>query len=84
MIDPAYLAKLPTLPPNQEADAAMRKLREDLVRFWAEQGCAHLQVAKTYRYLETREPAFRHLLEQIKSAVDPDRLMNPGSLGLTP
>jgi FAD/FMN-containing dehydrogenase len=83
MIDPGYLAKLPVLPPNQAADAAMRELREDLVKFWAEQGCAHLQIGKTYRYLETREPAFRHLLEQIKSAVDPDRLMNPGALGLT-
>jgi FAD/FMN-containing dehydrogenase len=84
MIDSAYLAKLPNLPPNPAADAAMRLLREDLVRFWAEQGCAHLQIGKTYRYFETRAPEFRHLLEQIKSAIDPDRLMNPGSLGLTP
>jgi FAD/FMN-containing dehydrogenase len=83
MIDPGYLAKLPVLPPNPAADAAMRQLREDLVKFWAEQGCAHLQIGKTYRYLETREAAFRHLLEQIKSAVDPERLMNPGCLGLT-
>jgi FAD/FMN-containing dehydrogenase len=83
MIEPGYLAKLPVLPPNPAADAAMRQLREELVKFWAEQGCAHLQIGKTYRYLETREPAFRHLLEQIKSAVDPNRLMNPGSLGLT-
>jgi FAD/FMN-containing dehydrogenase len=84
MIEPGYLAKLPILPPNPAADAAMRQLREDLVKFWAEQGCAHLQIGKTYRYLETRAPAFRQLLEQIKSAVDPERLMNPGSLGLEP
>ncbi len=83
MIDPGYLAKLPDLPPNPAADAAMQKLREDLLRFWADQGCAHLQIAKTYHYLETRAPAFRHLLEQIKAAVDPAGLMNPGSLGLT-
>jgi FAD/FMN-containing dehydrogenase len=83
MIDPAYLAKLPVLPPNPQADAAMARLRADLVAFWAEHGCAHLQIGKTYRYLETREPAFRHLLEQIKSALDPDHLINPGALGLT-
>jgi FAD/FMN-containing dehydrogenase len=83
MIDPAYLSKLPDLPPNPAADAAMRQLREDLIAFWAEQGCAHLQIGKTYRYLETRTPEFRHLVEKIKSAVDPDKLMNPGSLGLT-
>jgi FAD/FMN-containing dehydrogenase len=84
MIDPGYLAKLPVLPPNPTADAAMRQLREDLVRFWAEQGCAHLQIGKTYHYHATRGPNFLHLLEQLKSAVDPDGLMNPGSLGLTP
>jgi len=82
MISPAALAKLPVLPPNPAADAAMRQLRDDLLRFWAEQGCAHLQVGKTYHYLQTREPALRNLLEQIKAAVDPEGLVNPGSLGL--
>jgi FAD/FMN-containing dehydrogenase len=82
MISPAYLAKLPVQPPNPAADAAMRQLREDLVRFWESQGCAHLQIGKTYRYLESRAPALRHLLEQVKAAVDPAGLVNPGSLGL--
>jgi len=84
MISPGYLAKLPVLPPNPAADAAMRQLREALVKFWAEQGCAHLQIGKTYRYFETREPAFKHLLEHIKADVDPHGLINPGSLGLLP
>jgi FAD/FMN-containing dehydrogenase len=83
MIDPAYLAKLPVLPPNPAAETAMRTLREDLIRFWGENGCAHLQIGKTYRYLETRAPEFRRLLEKIKAAVDPGGLMNPGALGLT-
>jgi FAD/FMN-containing dehydrogenase len=82
MIEPAHLAKLPVLPPDEEAAAAMRTLRQDLVQFWVEQGCAHLQIGKTYRYLESRQPGFRRLLEQIKDAADPERLMNPGSLGL--
>jgi FAD/FMN-containing dehydrogenase len=60
----------------------MRTLRLDLTRFWMEQGCVHLQIGKTYRYLESRQPAVRTLLEQIKAAVDPKGLMNPGSLGL--
>jgi FAD/FMN-containing dehydrogenase len=84
MIQPGYLGKLPVLPPNPAADAAMRSLREDLLTFWAEQGCAHLQIGKTYRYAETREPAFRHLLDQLKDAVDPGHLINPSSLGLAP
>ncbi len=84
MIAPGYLAKMPVLPPNPAADAAMRQLREELVKFWAAHGCAHLQIGKTYRYLETREPNFRHFLEQIKASVDPKGLINPGSLGLLP
>ena len=65
------------------APPSFQSLILTLQTFWAEQGCAHLQIGKTYRYLETREPAFRHLLEQIKSALDPDHLINPGALGLT-
>jgi FAD/FMN-containing dehydrogenase len=82
MIAPAHLGKLPVLPANPEAAEAMRMLRLDLTRFWMEQGCVHLQIGKTYRYLESRQPAVRTLLEQIKSSVDPNGLMNPGSLGL--
>jgi FAD/FMN-containing dehydrogenase len=82
MIAPAHLAKLPALPPDPAAAAAMRQLRLDLSRFWMEQGCTHLQIGKTYRYLESRQPAVRHLLEQIKACVDPRGLVNPGSLGL--
>jgi len=82
MIAPAHLKRLPVLPPNKAAEAAMRRLREDLTRFWMEQGCVHLQIGKTYRYLESRQPSFRTLLEQIKAVLDPNGLMNPGSLGL--
>ena len=82
MIAAAHLNKLPVLPPNPQAAEAMRTLRLDLAQFWMEQGCAHLQIGKTYRYLESRQPALRTLLEQVKRAVDPNGLMNPGSLGL--
>jgi FAD/FMN-containing dehydrogenase len=82
MIAPAHLGKLPVLPANPEAAEAMRRLRLDLTKFWMDQGCVHLQIGKTYRYLESRQPGVRTLLEQIKAAVDPNGLMNPGSLGL--
>jgi FAD/FMN-containing dehydrogenase len=82
MIEPHALARLPAQPPDPEAAEAMRLLRQDLTRFWMQQGCAHLQIGKTYRYLESRQPAVRALLERIKAAVDPDGLINPGALGL--
>jgi FAD/FMN-containing dehydrogenase len=82
VIAPAHLAKLPVLPADPAAAEAMRQLRSDLAGFWMEHGCAHLQVGKTYRYLESRQPAVRTLLERLKAAVDPRGLVNPGSLGL--
>jgi D-lactate dehydrogenase (cytochrome) len=57
-------------------------LRLDLVAFWAEQGCAHLQIGKTYRYLENLQAPARTLLQHVKAAVDPNNLVNPGALGL--
>jgi FAD/FMN-containing dehydrogenase len=81
MIEPAHLSKLPILPPDAATAAVVATLREDLTRFWMEQGCAHLQIGKTYRYHESRQPEVRDLLEQIKAAVDPRGLINPGALG---
>ena len=59
----------------------MRALRADLADFWAAAGCAHLQIGKTYHYLSTRHDGTRALLERLKNAVDPQHLVNPGSLG---
>jgi FAD/FMN-containing dehydrogenase len=81
VIQPAQLAKLPKLPAAPETAAVMRQLRADLVAFWSSQGCAHLQIGKTYDYLATRQPALRRLLEQLKTDVDPQGRVNPGSLG---
>jgi D-lactate dehydrogenase (cytochrome) len=83
MIQPQHLARLPTLDPNPDASAAVRVLRAGLIDLFAGLGCAHLQIGKAYPYLEHRQPGAAALLESIKSAVDPQRLMNPGALGLT-
>jgi FAD/FMN-containing dehydrogenase len=82
VITPSHLAKLPVLPPDPAAAAAVAELRADLARFWMAQGCAHLQIGKTYRYLESRQAPLRALLQQLKAALDPRGLVNPGSLGL--
>jgi FAD/FMN-containing dehydrogenase len=82
MIQSSHLAKLPVLAADDEAAAVMKQLRSDLTRFWMEQGCAHLQIGKTYRFLENRKPEVRALLQSLKAAVDPRGLINPGALGL--
>jgi FAD/FMN-containing dehydrogenase len=83
MIQPAHLAKLPRLPPAPETAEVVRQLRADLNAFWLAHGCAHLQIGKTYRYLEDRQASTRALLEGFKALVDPRGLVNPGALGLT-
>jgi FAD/FMN-containing dehydrogenase len=60
----------------------MLKMRADLTHFWMAQGCAHLQIGKTYRFMESRKPAVKSLLEGLKALVDPHGLVNPGALGL--
>jgi FAD/FMN-containing dehydrogenase len=82
MITPARLAKIPDLPVTPDADAVMRQLRIDLVALWRDQGCAHLQIGKTYHYFETRQPPVQTLLKNIKALVDPRGLINPDALGL--
>jgi FAD/FMN-containing dehydrogenase len=84
MIQPAHLAKLPVLAADPATAEVVKTLRADLTRFWMEQGCAHLQIGKTYHYLESRKPEVRALIEALKTAVDPHGLINPGALGLNP
>ena len=81
MIQPQHLAKLPLLDANPAASAAVQTLRTGLIELFAELGCVHLQIGKSYPYLEHRQATAQHLLESLKNAVDPNRLMNPGALG---
>jgi FAD/FMN-containing dehydrogenase len=82
IIAPAHLAKLPVLAPSPGTAEIMRQLRAELTQFWMDQGCAHLQIGKTYRYLESRQPPVRALLDGIKALLDPYGLVNPGALGI--
>jgi FAD/FMN-containing dehydrogenase len=81
MIQPPHLAKLPVLEPNPQASEAVRTLRSGLIDLFAALGCAHLQIGKAYPFLKYRQPVARQLLQSIKGAVDPGRVMNPGALG---
>jgi FAD/FMN-containing dehydrogenase len=81
-IEPAHYAKLKQLPTNLEARNAMVKIRKDLARLFMEFGSIHLQIGKMYPYRDSRDPLTYALLQAIKDHVDPQHLVNPGSLGL--
>jgi FAD/FMN-containing dehydrogenase len=81
MIQPQHLAKLPLLEPNPQASLAVHALRLGLIDLFAGLGCAHLQIGKAYPFLQHRQAPAMQLLQAIKRAVDPGRVMNPGALG---
>ena len=82
-LDDDYLARLTVFPEDLAARRAVDGLRDGLARMFMEMGAAHFQIGKAYLYREGRDPETYRLLEAIKDAVDPRRLVNPGSLGLT-
>lgn len=81
-VEPEHLKKLPSLPNNPEATAVVADARQRIIDVYKRFGCGHLQIAKTYPYRASRDPAFWHLIDAFKNAVDPKRLINPGVLGL--
>jgi len=69
------------------ADAATRevalRLRDGLRDLYDRHGCCHLQLGKYYPFQEMiANDALGRLLQGVKDVVDPERRMNPGSLGL--
>ncbi|MBL8644482.1 MAG: hypothetical protein JNK21_11165, partial [Rhodospirillaceae bacterium] len=78
----SHLAKLREPGPNPAATAAVKKIKDALCVHFAELGAAHFQIGKTYLYKDYRNPVAWSLLEKIKTAVDPQRRVNPKSLGL--
>jgi FAD/FMN-containing dehydrogenase len=81
-IEDAHYAKLKQFPENLTARNAIAKIRNDLADLFAELGGTHLQIGKMYRYKESRDPATWKVIEGIKKLLDPDGVVNPGSLGL--
>lgn len=57
-------------------------LRARAIDLYQDFGAVHFQIGKSYPFLENRSAPAANLLTQIKSALDPHGLMNPGALGL--
>ena len=76
------LDKYRDFPDDPAVDATVRDAREALNALFDELGAAHLQIGKKYHFSQQLDAPAARLLEAIKTAVDPARLMNPKSLGL--
>ena len=81
-VEPQVLRKAKGFPEDLEARATVDEIRKALAKLFLELGTVHLQIGKAYLYSEGLKPASLSLVQEIKKAVDPRGLMNPGSLGL--
>lgn len=81
-VEPAHLAKLPTHAHNEATWNAVCEIKDKIVDLLFDMGTVHMQIGRTYRYLDGLDPAALALLKSVKTQLDPKGLMNPGSLGL--
>lgn len=83
LIEPEFAAKWKDIPANPDRRAVALGLRDELRELFDSLGALHLQIGKYYPYTElmNNKPLGR-LLESVKDAVDPERRVNPGALGL--
>jgi FAD/FMN-containing dehydrogenase len=81
-IEPSHLERLPAHAPNPAADALVARARKAVMDIFLAHGAAHFQIGKAYPYCAARSPEAFALLDAIKSALDPERRINPGALGL--
>ena len=81
-VEPAHLARLKEAPANAEARAVVDRLRGSVIEIFGALEAVHLQIARTYPLKARSDPIGWRLIEAVKRAVDPERRMNPGALGL--
>lgn len=81
-VEAATLARITDFAPNAAASALVAHARRRVAEIFLKNGAAHFQIGKSYLYREGRKPEAWALLDSIKSALDPQRRLNPGSLGL--
>jgi FAD/FMN-containing dehydrogenase len=77
-----YVAKLTDFPADPDADAFVRQLRGEVAQLFLAHGCTHFQIGKSYPYRQGLRPEAWRVVEGVKSLLDPDGAVNPGSLGL--
>lgn len=81
---PDTLPRLDTrYPENPRARALVEKLKTGIIEVLCDHGAAHIQIGKLYPFMQDRDNSNASLLRQMKTVLDPDNIINPGSLGLT-
>jgi glycolate oxidase len=81
-LDTAYYEKVQKHDEQLEARQLVASMRQEMVELFRDMGTSHLQIGKVYPYASALKPEALQLIQQIKQAVDPKGLINPGALEL--
>ena len=82
VVEDSVLKSIKGFPENLEAREATARIRAELLDLFEQVGGVHLQIGKAYPYRSGLRTESWQLLEAVKDSVDPQRRVNPGSLGL--
>lgn len=69
-------------PENLEARALVEGIKSAIIELMSQHGTAHLQIGKLYPYMQARSDQNTAFLLDLKRALDPHNIINPGALGL--
>jgi FAD/FMN-containing dehydrogenase len=81
-MEPRAYERVPPRPEAPRARAAVADLRRAVIDTLAPFDAAHLQLGRTYPFLERRDETTVRAIEAVRATVDPGRILNPGVLGL--
>lgn len=80
-VEPNVLKSLPGFEANEAARGVTDDLRSKVIDLFRQHGGVHMQIGKAYPYRDGLRPESWRLVDDLKSAVDPSRRVNPGCLG---
>ncbi|MFK7828774.1 MAG: FAD-binding oxidoreductase [Congregibacter sp.] len=81
-VERTHLDRLPRHAANAEALSHVQMLRKELIDMFSAMGAAHLQIGRSYHYRDALKAGPARVIDALKTALDEQSRMNPGSLGL--
>lgn len=81
-VEKQVLKKMPGFDANPDAMAATATVRKAVIDAFQKAAGVHMQIGKSYPYRESLRPESWRIIESLKDSLDPERRVNPGSLGL--
>ena len=81
-VEDSALANMACFDANPAAADLTAVIRRELIELFRDAGGIHMQIGKSYPYRDGLRAESWRLVEALKTAVDPERRVNPGLLGL--